>query len=68
MLPRDYGLDDLRRVADGNHQDDSGIGLVKLHQFRRQEMARDRLTRLDLETPRLSPVNSRMASVSANHP
>ena len=25
----DYGLDDLRRVADGNHQGDSGVGLVK---------------------------------------
>ena len=45
----DYSLDDLRRVADRNHQGDARMGLVKFDQSRRQEMARYRLAGLDLE-------------------
>jgi hypothetical protein len=50
-IASDYCLDDLGRVADGYHQSDPGIGLVKVDQSRRQEVVRYRLAGLDLETP-----------------
>src|ERR1700746_3039874 len=45
------GIDNLGRVADGHHQSDTGIGMMECDQSRWQEMACDRLARLDLETP-----------------
>src|SRR6266404_1578514 len=47
----DYSLDDLGRVAHGNHQGYAGIDLVKVEQSRWQEMTRYRLAGLDCETP-----------------
>src|SRR5271165_2084995 len=47
----DYGVDDLGRIADGNRQSDAGISLVKFDQSWRQEVAGDRLARLDWQTP-----------------
>jgi hypothetical protein len=54
-IAADYGVDNLGRITDGNHQDDARIRLVKLDQSRRQEMARYCLAGLDLETPATEP-------------